>query len=217
MRFPAARPESYEFTNMDATLMPQFSIFSTDLGWFGVAGQQNTVTDLLIGHSSADEVRHLLKFRLAAHSRDGEPFEADWWPELRRMLQDYSQGAVVDFSNIDVDLWPRSPFQKRVLAATRAVSYGETTTYGQLAARAGSPRAARAVGQVMASNRVPLLIPCHRVVASAGRLGGFSAPQGVSLKSALLKMESQAIEDMTALRPTASRSRHPLNKVAIGG
>lgn len=217
MRFSAARPESDEFTYMDASLMPQYSIFSTDLGWFGLAGHETTVTDLLIGHRSADEVRHLLQIRLAADSDDTESFEADWLPDVRRMLQEYAQGAIVDFSNVDVHVWPKSAFQKRVLAATRSVSYGETATYGQLAAKAGSPRAARAVGQVMASNRIPLLIPCHRVVAAAGRLGGFSAPQGVSMKSTLLKMESEAMRETAARRTTAPRGRHSLRKVAVSG
>jgi len=66
-------------------------------------------------------------------------------------------------------------------------------TYGQLATRAGSPRSARAVGNVMASNRVPLIIPCHRVVAAGGALGGFSAPHGTRLKRRLLKLEGATI------------------------
>ena len=67
---------------------------------------------------------------------------------------------------------------------------GETVSYAELAGRAGSPNAARAVGGVMAGNRVPLLVPCHRVVGAGGRLGGFSAPTGVELKKRLLALEA---------------------------
>ena len=91
--------------------------------------------------------------------------------------------------------WPRlTEFQQRVLETTREIRYGETLTYGQLAARAGSPRAARAVGTVMANNRFPIVVPCHRVVGSGNGLGGFSAPQGTTLKRLLLELEAANCE-----------------------
>ncbi len=73
----------------------------------------------------------------------------------------------------------------------RQVGYGETVSYGELAERSGSPRAARAVGTVMATNRIPLILPCHRVLGSAGRIGGFSAPQGIDLKRRMLDLEGR--------------------------
>ncbi len=76
------------------------------------------------------------------------------------------------------------------MAACRRIPWGQTRSYAQLAAVAGRPGAARAVGSVMAKNRVPLVVPCHRVIASSGQLGGYSAPQGLSLKRRLLAMES---------------------------
>ena len=72
----------------------------------------------------------------------------------------------------------------------RNVPYGQTLSYAELAAKAGSPKAARAVGSVMAQNRVPLIIPCHRVVGSGGHLGGFSAPRGIAFKKQLLELEA---------------------------
>ena len=89
---------------------------------------------------------------------------------------------------VPVDLSGVPAFQRRVLQALRRVPYGRTITYGQLAARAGRPRAARAVGQAMAHNPVPLIVPCHRVVASGGGLGGFGG--GLALKRRLLALEA---------------------------
>ncbi|MGE5422507.1 MAG: methylated-DNA--[protein]-cysteine S-methyltransferase, partial [Ignavibacteriales bacterium] len=91
--------------------------------------------------------------------------------------------------NCEVDYSGYPPFIKRVLQETAGLPYGSITTYGDLAAMSGSPRAARAVGQAMARNNTPLIIPCHRVIGSQGQLTGFSAPGGTDIKKALLKLE----------------------------
>lgn len=95
-----------------------------------------------------------------------------------------------DFRDVPLELQDRSDFQRRVLLACQAIDPGSTVTYGELARRADAPRAARAVGGVMASNRVPLVVPCHRVIASDGSLRGFSAPQGLRMKRRLLRLEA---------------------------
>jgi methylated-DNA-[protein]-cysteine S-methyltransferase len=102
----------------------------------------------------------------------------------------YLDGEPVAFDDVPVSLDHLSTFQRRVVACCRAIPYGGTRTYGELAAAAGSPGAARAVGQVMACNRLPLVVPCHRVLAAGGKLGGFSAPQGLALKRRLLALET---------------------------
>ncbi len=119
--------------------------------------------------------------------------ECDWFPELRGRLQRYAQGVMTEFDDIVVELPGQTDFQKRVVRATRRIKYGETVTYRQLAINAGAPKAARAVGNAMAANRFPIIVPCHRVVAAAGKLGGFSAPQGVSLKEQMLLMEAETV------------------------
>jgi methylated-DNA-[protein]-cysteine S-methyltransferase len=81
-------------------------------------------------------------------------------------------------------------FQKDVLKACRRIPPGRTLTYGQLAEKLGHPRAARAVGNALARNPVPLVVPCHRVVAGGGKFGGFSAEAGVPLKKRLLALEA---------------------------
>jgi methylated-DNA-[protein]-cysteine S-methyltransferase len=108
---------------------------------------------------------------------------------LRKRLIRFAEGEAVDFESVPVDLSHLTPFGQRVIAACRAIPLGEVRTYGQLAAECGKPGAARAVGSVMAKNRTPLITPCHRVVPAGGKLGGFSAPQGVRMKERLLKLE----------------------------
>jgi methylated-DNA-[protein]-cysteine S-methyltransferase len=86
-----------------------------------------------------------------------------------------------------------TPFERRVYALTRDIPPGPTRTYGELAAAAGDATLARAVGQAMARNPVPLIVPCHRVLAAGGALGGFSAPGGTETKHRLLQLEGAAI------------------------
>ncbi len=194
------RPESAPISGLrwESDDVRQLSIFPTEIGWCGLWGSAAGVEGLSIGHIGQREVRAAVQVAISGGTPDGNvdvtddvlPEEADWNPQLRGMVQDYCQGHPVDFSEVDVRQPPQTPFQRAVIAATRQLGWGETVSYGELAARAGYPRAARAVGTVMSSNRFPLIIPCHRVVAASGRLGGYSAPQGVELKVHLLAMEA---------------------------
>jgi methylated-DNA-[protein]-cysteine S-methyltransferase len=170
----------------------KLSVFPTALGWFALWGIDRRVTGLLIGHHSADEVRAAAQRSVGNSGHSPLLEEEDWFPSLRRQLEKFADGERIDFDDCVFD-WPGlTPFQLRVVVATRQVRYGETTSYGEMAARVGSPGAARAVGSVMASNRIPIIIPCHRIVAAGGGLGGFSAPSGVSLKKQMLDLESTA-------------------------
>jgi methylated-DNA-[protein]-cysteine S-methyltransferase len=116
---------------------------------------------------------------------------------LRRRLQAYASGKPDDFRDIRLDLCLLRPFltdfQLRVLEQCRKIPYGATISYAELAAKAGFSRAARAVGNCMAGNLIPLLIPCHRVVKSDGQLGSYSAPGGVEMKRRLLASESKKL------------------------
>ena len=102
-------------------------------------------------------------------------------------MEAYFAGERVSFDNVRVDLEWCTPFQRAVTDALRAIPYGETVTYGELAALAGHPNAQRAAGTFCAHNQVPLVIPCHRVVA-AGGIGGYGT-SGVQLKRRLLGLE----------------------------
>jgi methylated-DNA-[protein]-cysteine S-methyltransferase len=111
--------------------------------------------------------------------------EAEPFPEVLRQLDAYFSG---DLTRFDVPLAPTgTPFQKRVWEALQTIPYGETTTYGAIAAQLGVPNACRAVGTANGSNPISILIPCHRVVGANGKLTGYSG--GLSVKAALLKQE----------------------------
>jgi methylated-DNA-[protein]-cysteine S-methyltransferase len=104
----------------------------------------------------------------------------------------YFEGEKTDFSGVKLDLVEQDPF---VYAAARRVGWGHTTTYGALAKELGAgPEAARDVGQAMAKNPVALIIPCHRVLAASGKIGGFSAPGGSAAKIRMLALEGVRLE-----------------------
>jgi methylated-DNA-[protein]-cysteine S-methyltransferase len=182
------------------------SIFPTGLGWFGLYGTGKKLSGLIIGHASADEVRRRMTSRHGGENTDPLT-EADWNPELRRRLERFANGVRIDFDDCVLD-WPElTTFQSCVVAATRAVKYGKTISYGELARRAGSPGAARAVGSVMANNRFPIIVPCHRVLAAGGKIGGFSAPQGISLKGRMLELESHGAAAEPPVKQNARQIR----------
>jgi methylated-DNA-[protein]-cysteine S-methyltransferase len=104
----------------------------------------------------------------------------------RRQLDEYFAGSRSAFA-LDVDLRGAAPFAQQVLGELARVPYGQTTTYGALAAKVGSPRAARAVGSVMHSNPIPIVLPCHRVVGASGSLTGYAG--GLQIKERLLRLE----------------------------
>ena len=107
--------------------------------------------------------------------------------ELAERFAGYFGGGFSDFGDVELDLDGSTPLQQALAEALRSIPYGETVTYGELAALAGSPNAPRAAGTFCAGNRFPLVIPCHRVVAAAG-IGGFGS-LGVEYKKRLLDLE----------------------------
>jgi methylated-DNA-[protein]-cysteine S-methyltransferase len=107
----------------------------------------------------------------------------------------YFEGEETDFSDVALDLGEEETFFVQIYAAARRVGWGRTTTYGALTKEVGAGReAARDVGQAMAENPVPLIIPCHRVLAAGGRIGGFSAPGGAAAKIRMLELEGVRLE-----------------------
>jgi methylated-DNA-[protein]-cysteine S-methyltransferase len=103
----------------------------------------------------------------------------------------YAEGEFDDFLDVPTCTGHLTPFAVLVVKAVRHIPFGKTLSYGQIAAEVGHPRAARAVGTVMAQNRTPLVVPCHRVLASKGKLGGYSAIDGVLMKRRLLDLEKR--------------------------
>lgn len=152
-------------------------IFPSELGWMSLRMRGVVVRQLSFGHASAAAAIQAIA---PAQAASREPSSRQ--REVVERLQRYAEGMLVDFCDLPVDSGPASEFQARVLKACREIAYGETLTYGELAAMASAPGAARAVGNCMAGNRVPLIIPCHRVVRAGGDIGPYSAAGGSATK-----------------------------------
>jgi methylated-DNA-[protein]-cysteine S-methyltransferase len=106
--------------------------------------------------------------------------------EVRRQLDEYFAGRRAGF-DVPVDWRLHAGFGRRVLRATARIPFGKVLTYGEVAAKAGSPRGSRAAGNALGSNRIPIVVPCHRVVRSGGKLGGYTG--GIERKEYLLELE----------------------------
>jgi len=130
-------------------------------------------------------------------------------------VRQHLQGELQDFRDIPVDLTGSGEFAQKVLAATRAIPTGHTTTYAEMAKELQSPGAARAVGQALGKNPIPLLIPCHRILAAGGKSGGFSAPGGVATKSRLLQLEGAATNTPIQFEPFIAPVSPPPTNAAI--
>ena len=109
---------------------------------------------------------------------------------IYHQLDEYFQGKEIDF-NVPLDIRSGTPFQRAVWDYLRKIPYGQTRSYGEIARSIGKPGAQRAVGQANGANPLPIIIPCHRVVAADHRLGGYSA--GVEIKRALLSIERVSV------------------------
>ena len=171
-------------------------ILDTRIGFLGLVFKGSTVVHLSLGHKTEPE---LIEAICRTAPQDNEQIAVQHvrrsQASTRRLIDRvyrYTEGEVEEFFDVDLDFSGLSTFSLRVIAACRQIPYGATATYATLAGRAGSPGAARSVGTIMAKNRFPLLVPCHRVVAAGNRLGGFSARGGTDLKHRLLAMEAAA-------------------------
>ena len=153
--------------------------FDTDWGWVGVAGTAAGVRCLVLPRPSPEEARQRLRV-------DAATWSPEVFADLVRRLRAYFGGDRVSFKDT-IDYGGATDFQRRVWAAARHIPYSETVSYGWLARAIGRPGSARAVGQALARNQVPVIVPCHRVVGGGGRLGGFGG--GVEIKRRLLALE----------------------------
>jgi methylated-DNA-[protein]-cysteine S-methyltransferase len=136
---------------------------------------------------SADFLQELVQ-RFPSHGVTRDAQAAD---ETAREIQEYFAGRRRRF-DIDLDLSALSDFERDVLEETRRVPFGATASYSELARRIGRPRSARAVGNALRRNPVPILVPCHRIVRQDGTPGGYGGPRGSEEKSRLLQLESAA-------------------------
>jgi methylated-DNA-[protein]-cysteine S-methyltransferase len=166
----------------------QYTIFKTQWGWFGLLGSEQGLlgTCLPVAHKEAVQSRMLSDVPNAERSK--KPFSV-----LKMEIESYCEGFPVDFGNVKVRFDGFSEFQRKVLTTLRTIRYGETVSYSQLAQLAGRPKAARAIGRVMAKNPLPLIIPCHRVIKADGSRGLFSAAGGADTKKRMLDLEKSRL------------------------
>ena len=108
---------------------------------------------------------------------------------IATLIDKYFRGYKVSFDEVRIDLSERTPFQQRAYRELMTVKYGVTITYGMLAEKMKAKGAARAIGQAMSKNRIPIIVPCHRVLSSGNKLTGFSATGGIPTKKWLLAHE----------------------------
>ena len=169
-----------------------YAIFETASGFCGIAWNATGVTRFTLPVKSAEAAERLLLRRVTG-AAPGTPT-----PEIAGVVtaaKRYFAGEQADFSAVAVDLGKQDAFFRQVYDAARQIGWGRTTTYGTLAKELGAgPEAARDVGEAMAKNPVPLIIPCHRVLAAGGKVGGFSAPGGAATKIRMLKLEGVDLE-----------------------
>ncbi|MEZ2221354.1 methylated-DNA--[protein]-cysteine S-methyltransferase [Rhizobium sp. RCC_161_2] len=164
-----------------------YLIFETAGGFCGIAWNDIGVTRFQLPTKEAGSTERLLLRRIPDARPGTPPLEVT---DAVAAVKRYFAGEEIDFSRIKLDLGELDSFFERIYAAARQIGWGHTTTYGALAKQLGAgPEAARDVGQAMARNPVALIIPCHRVLAAGGKIGGFSAPGGSTAKARMLELE----------------------------
>jgi methylated-DNA-[protein]-cysteine S-methyltransferase len=184
-RFSKPRPER---VRDDARHMASaFTLFDTPIGRCGVAWGARGIVGIQLPEARDAATRARLLRRLP-DAREATPplVVRDAVDAMRALLA----GEPRDLSSVALDMDAVPPFHRRVYAAARTVPPGETVSYGDVAARAGAPGAARAVGQALGRNPFPIVVPCHRVLAAGGKTGGFSANGGVATKLRMLAIEA---------------------------
>jgi methylated-DNA-[protein]-cysteine S-methyltransferase len=164
-----------------------YLVFETACGFCGIAWNNAGITGFQLPARTAKATERDLRRRVpGADPGTPPPQVADVIGAVAR----YFAGEKIDFTDVQVDLGQQDELFKQIYAATRRVGWGMTTTYGTLAKELDAgPEVARVVGQAMARNPVPLIVPCHRVLAAGGKVGGFSAPGGSVAKARMLELE----------------------------
>jgi methylated-DNA-[protein]-cysteine S-methyltransferase len=164
-----------------------FHLFDTALGACALAWSEKGLVRILLPEKNEQATRARMRALLKCDPTEGVP--PAWVTRAETLIRAHLAGERADLSSIPLDLGALSPFARKVYQALRKVPAGQVVSYGQLAKMVRSPAAARAVGRAMAANPLPIVIPCHRVVAADGQLGGFSAHGGVGTKIKLLELE----------------------------
>ena len=174
----------------------EFTLFDTAIGRCGIAWSEHGVTGVQLPEARVPKTRARLLRRFPG-AREAPPP-----PDVQSALDGIvallgGERSPLDAIAFDMDGVP--PFHRRVYEVARTIPPGATLSYGEIAARLGEPALARDVGQALGENPFSLIVPCHRVIAADGKLGGFSARGGVTTKLRLLTIEGARLSDQLAL------------------
>jgi O-6-methylguanine DNA methyltransferase len=173
-----------------------FALFDTAIGRCGLAWGERGIAGVQLPESGERETRARMLQRFPAAGEAAPP------PEVQRVIDRIVallRGEASDLSTIALEMDQVPAFHRRVYEAARAIPPGMTLSYGDIAARVGAPGAARAVGQALGRNPFPIVVPCHRVLAAGGKIGGFSAQGGVATKRRMLAIEGAQLNGATPL------------------
>jgi len=161
-----------------------YCLFDTAIGDCGIAWNANGITQMQFPEKDRALTEKSIRKRSGAEPQTPPQFVTDAIALVRR----YLDGEQIDFSGVHVDLPNADDFHRKLYAALRKIGWGKTVTYGALGKAIGEIDP-RDIGQAMGKNPVPIIIPCHRVLAAGNKIGGFSAPGGISTKEKLLALE----------------------------
>jgi methylated-DNA-[protein]-cysteine S-methyltransferase len=160
----------------------KYTVANIGVGWVGVLGADSGLLKITLPQGTAQEAERLLGGGLRETVRAG-----DFFTDLIERLKSYFGGQRVAFDD-ELDLSAATAFQREVWQLTRLIPYGETRSYSWVAEKLAKAGVGRAVGQALARNPLPIIVPCHRVVAKDGGLGGYSG--GLARKKSLLRLEA---------------------------
>ena len=165
---------------------PRLALFDTAIGRCGIAWTDRGVACVQLPEGSDASTRARLISRCRGAQPGNPPAHAQHAIDgMTKLLQ----GERIDLADVTLDMASVPDFHRRVYEITRSIPPGETLAYGDIAGRLGLPGSARAVGQALGRNPFPIIVPCHRVLAAGGRMGGFSAHGGTDTKLRLLDIE----------------------------
>jgi methylated-DNA-[protein]-cysteine S-methyltransferase len=192
-----------------------FLLFETVIGPTGLAWNEVGITALQLPEATIAETRARLVARARQEGTEGTVRTAPpWVNDTIDRVRTHLEGRPQDLSGVRLDFGHLTPFSARVYRALRLVPAGRTVSYADLAHTVGSPGAARAVGRAMATNPFPIVVPCHRVLASGGKFGGFSAFGGLTTKDRLLAIEKAPVRLHTSVKARRQHTNLPYDAEA---
>jgi O-6-methylguanine DNA methyltransferase len=212
---PDASPEESEVTGKMAIRKSGppcfYRVFETALGFCGIAWERTepAASPVVMSFQLPEATKQLTEEGIARRSGGRRAVPPQEITELIKKIQKHLSGEPQDFRDVRVDLAGAGLFARQVYQACAAIPTGRTITYGELAKAIDRPGAGRAIGQALGRNPIPLIIPCHRVLAAGNRPGGFSAPGGLATKARMLEIEGAAIG-----LPATIKSLRDLKRVA---